>query len=432
MKNRSTARISPARSCHAGAVPRWNPTGPGSPSRASPSASRPERAVHRRTVLTLGVSQLVCWGVSYYLVAVFGDAIAAETGWSGAAVYGGFSAALGVMALSSRVTGALIDRHGGRWVMAAGSVLTAAGCCGIALARTLPGYYAAWACLGLAMRFTLYDAAFAALARIGGPGAKKAISQITLLGGLASTTFWPIGHALAARWGWRGAVLAYAGFGLATLPLHLAIPGTRWAPPDGPGTGTHAASAARSSGARSLAVASYAVTLTLVSVLNSAMSAHMIAILAGLGLGASAAVGIATLRGVGQSLARLAEVASGSRLDPISLNLLAAILLPVGFAAGLWSGRSTAAAAAFAFLYGAGNGLATIARGTLPLVLFDPRSYGAVVGRLLAPSFVASAAAPLAYALAIQRYGDRAAIELSLGLTLAVLGAAAVLWARLR
>jgi MFS family permease len=387
--------------------------------------------VHRRTVVTLGVSQLVCWGVSYYLVAVFGDAIAAETGWTRATVHGGFSAALGVMAVSSRLTGALIDRHGGRWVMAAGSILTAIGCGGIALARTLPGYYAAWACLGLAMRFTLYDAAFAALARIGGPGAKKAISQITLLGGLASTTFWPIGHALAGRWGWRAAVLAYAGFGLATLPLHLAIPGTRWTPA-GAASGGRIAAAEATPGARSIAVASYALTLTLVSVLNSAMSAHMIAILAGLGLGASAAVGVSTLRGVGQSLARLAEIASGSRLDPISLNLLASILLPVGFVAGLWSGRSPGAAAVFAFLYGAGNGLATIARGTLPLVLFDPRSYGAVVGKLLAPAFAASAAAPLVYAVVIQRLGDGSAIVLSLALTLVVLAAAAVLRARFR
>jgi hypothetical protein len=281
------------------------------------------------------------------------------------------------------------------------------------------------------MRFTLYDAAFAALARIGGPRAKTAISQITLLGGLASTTFWPIGHALAARWGWRAAVLAYAAFGLATLPLHLAIPSTRWEPDRAPGHAARGA-AAETPRARTVAVVSYALTLTLVSVLNSAMSAHMIAILSGLGLGASAAVGIATLRGVGQSLARLAEVLSGSRLDPISLNLLASFLLPVGFVAALWSGRSAAAAAAFAFLYGAGNGLATIARGTLPLVLFDARSYGAVVGRLLVPSFVAAAAAPLAYALVIQRFGDRAAIHLSLGVALAVLAAAAVLRARFR
>jgi MFS family permease len=370
----------------------------------------------------------VCWGVSYYLVAVFGEAIAAELGWSRAVVHGGFSAALLVMALSSRLTGALIDRHGGRWVMATGSVLTAVGCAGIARAHAVPAYYAAWACLGLAMRFTLYDAAFAALARIGGPHAKAAISQITLLGGLASTTFWPVGHALAGLVSWRGAVLAYAGFGLATLPLHLAIPVTRHEPGPAPGVAERPPLAVDPRD-RWVAGALYALVLTFAAVLNSAMSAHLIGILAGFGLGASAAVWLATLRGVGQSLARLAEVLSGSRLDPLRLNLLASVLLPVSFVAALWSGH-TPVAAAFAFLYGAGNGLSTIARGTLPLVLFDTRSYGAVVGRLLVPSFVVSAAAPLVYAIVIERFGEAAAIHLSLAVSLAVLAAGAILQAR--
>lgn len=106
----------------------------------------------RTTVVTLGLSQLICWGISYYLVAVFGEAIAAELGWSRSIVHGGFSVALLIMALSSRLAGALIDRLGGRRVMASGSVLTALGCAGLALSHTLFAYYAAWACLGLAMR----------------------------------------------------------------------------------------------------------------------------------------------------------------------------------------------------------------------------------------------------------------------------------------
>jgi MFS family permease len=384
----------------------------------------------RRTVLTLGVGQLVCWGISYYLVAVFGEAIAAETGWSRAVVHGGFSAALLVMALTSRVAGALIDRHGGRLVMAAGSVLVAAGCAGIALARTIPAYLAAWAVLGLAMRLTLYDAVFAAVARIGGPRAKGAISGITLLGGLASTTFWPIGHALAAWLGWRGAVLVYAGIALTTVPLHLAIPTGRHEPGGGEGGGGRAP-LAQAPPDRVLAAALYALLVTLIAVLNSAMSAHMIGMLAAAGLGASLAVRIAALRGIGQSLARLAEVLSGSRLDPLALNLLASLLLPACFVAALWSG-SVPAAAAFAFAYGAGNGISTIARGTLPLVLFDTAAYGTIVGRLLVPSFVAAAAAPLGYALVIERFGARAAVHLSLAIALAALAAAAALRARFR
>ena len=163
--------------------------------------------ITRRLVNTLGLSQLVCWGISYYLIGGFGELMVADLGWSRALVYGGFSASLAVMGLTSQMTGRFIDRHGGRKVMATGSCLIGLGCAMLALAHGVATYYAAWLVLGLAMRLTLYEAAFASLARIGGPAARRPISQITLLGGLASTVFWPIGSFLAAALGWRGAVL---------------------------------------------------------------------------------------------------------------------------------------------------------------------------------------------------------------------------------
>nr|WP_316046206.1 MFS transporter [Planococcus glaciei] len=149
--------------------------------------------ITRRTVLFLGLSQLICWGISYYLIAAFGEVIADELGWSGTLVYGGFSAALIVMGLTSPLTGKLIDKYSGRFVMSAGSLLLAIGCAGIALSQSVLAYYISWIVLGFAMRLSLYDAAFATLVRIAGSDAKRSISQITLLGGLASTVFWPIG-----------------------------------------------------------------------------------------------------------------------------------------------------------------------------------------------------------------------------------------------
>lgn len=386
--------------------------------------------IPRRVVLQLGLSQLICWGITYYLIGVFGEAMAADLGWSRAVIHGGFSAALVVMGLSSPAIGRLIDRHGGRPAMAAGSGFAALGCAVLAIARDMPTYYAAWLCLGLAMRLTLYDAAFAALARIAGPAARRPISHVTLLGGLASTAFWPIGHALAEGFGWRGALLAYAAIALLTLPLHLAIPPGRYADgapaPPAPGP----ADAARRGG-RLLAAGLYAAIVALANFLNAGMSAHMIALLAGLGMAAPVAVWIGTLRGVGQSSARLCEVLFGGRLHPLDLNLLAFAVLPVCFAAGLLAGAPAlagiAAAVSFAFLYGAGNGIVTITRGTLPLVLFDPRTYGTVVGRLLAPSFLASAAAPMVYAAVIEGFGDLAALYLSIGVSTLALAAAIAL-----
>ena len=380
----------------------------------------------RRTVICLGLSQLVCWGITYYLIGALGELMAADLGWSRSLVYGGFSASLLVMGLSSPLVGRLIDRYGGRQVMVAGSGLIALGCVVLALVHELWAYYAAWALLGLAMRCTLYDAAFAALARIGGPGARRPISQITLLGGLASTVFWPIGHALALHFGWRGAVFAYAGFALLTVPLHLAIPSARYG--DRPaGEAPARPHLAQSRPDHLLAGGLYALIVTLINVLNSGMSAHMIGLLSGLGLTASVAVWVASLRGIGQSAARLCEVLFGGRLHPLTLNLLAASTLPVCFIAGLWSGQAVAAAIAFALLYGASNGIMTITRGTLPLVLFDHRTYGTLVGRLLVPSFLLSAVSPLAYALVIEHLGDAGALVLSILIALTTLAAALAL-----
>lgn len=383
--------------------------------------------ISRSTVFCLGLAQLISWGVSYYLVGAFGERIAAELGWSQAIIHGGLSAGLLVMGLTSGAVGRLIDRHGGRTVMCAGSLLTAAGCAGLAFAQTIPAYYAARLCLGLAMRLTLYDAAFAALARIGGSAARRPIAQITLLGGLASTVFWPLGHALAEQFGWRGALLAYAGFALLTLPLHLMLPAvSARLLPDAAAAVAKPVNPISPADTR-LAGLLYALIVTFAGILNAGMSAHMIGILAGLGLPAAAAVWIGATRGIGQSLARLGEVLFGSRTSPFDLNLVACTVLPLCFVVGLAGGASALAALVFAFAYGAGNGVLTITRGTLPLMLFDPKSYGAYVGRLLAPGFFLSAAAPLGYALLIERYGASAALILSGALALAMLVSAILL-----
>lgn len=386
-------------------------------------------AIPAGLTLRLGVSQLVCWGVSYYVVGVFAQRMGADLGLGPVAVQGGFSAALAVMGFASPVVGRLVDARGGRPVMVAGSVLIAAGCALLASASGIAHYYAAWLVLGAAMRMTLYEAAFAALARVGGPGARRSISQVTLLGGLASTVFWPAGNALADAFGWRAALAVYAALAILTVPLHLAIPPERFEHASGTAR-SYAPPLARTPGERLLAGALYALLATLTAFLNTGMSAHMIGILAGLGAGGSVAVWVSTLRGVGQSSARLGEILSGSRLGPLALGVLAAAILPAAFLVGLASGHSRAAAIAFALFFGAGNGLVTIVRGTLPLVLFDPRSYGAVVGGLVAPSFLVSAAAPLALSVVIARSGEAVALELSAAVAAVVLAASVALAAR--
>jgi MFS family permease len=384
--------------------------------------------VTRGLVWRLGFSQLLCWGVSYYLAAIFGEQIGAETGWSGPVVYGGFSAALVTMGVVSPAVGRRIDRHGGRTVMTIGSVLIAAGCLVLAAATNLAVFYAGWLVLGVAMRMCLYDAAFATLVRLAGPHARRPISQVTLLGGLASTALWPVGGWLAEAFGWRGALVCYAAIALATVPLHLSIPVGGFEHGSGRDSRPRPVPLAATPRDKAVAAALFALSTALGSILNAAMSAHMIALLNGLGIGFGLAVWASSLRGIGQSLSRLCEILSGSRLSPLALGVLATAIIPVGFASGLAAETLPVAGLVFAFLYGAGFGLVTITRGTQPLVLFDPASYGAISGRLTAPAFYLSSLAPAAFAWTIDRYGPAFAMHVATALAVAIFLSSTALW----
>jgi hypothetical protein len=202
--------------------------------------------------------------------------------------------------------------------------------------------------------------------------------------------------------GWRGALNVYAVIALAILPLYYAIPNDRH-----PSDAINRQRPVMPPPPRSSATIAvlYALIAMLSNGLNSALSAHMVGILSELGLAAALAVTASSLRGIGQSSARLAEVLFGGRWHPLTMNLLATFVMPLCFAAGLAGGRSLAAAVAFTFLFGTSTGILTITRGTLPLVLFDAATYGAYVGKLLVPSFLFAAASPLIFAAVIEHYG---------------------------
>jgi len=379
--------------------------------------------IPKRAIACLGLAQMISWGTTYYLIGVFGERIASDLSWSRELVYSGFSVALLVMGLFSSFSGTLVDRRGGAAAMSFGSILNAGGCLTMAATWHPATYLAGWCMIGLGMRLSLYDAAFAALARISGPRARRPMAQITLLGGLASTVFWPIGAALSNEFGWRGALCVYAGIALVAIALYMPLPKARFTEAK-PNELESAPDRSQRGGNRGTAAALYATTVALTSFLNSGMSAHMIPILAGLGLGSAGAVNAAMFRGIGQSTARLCDVLFGRALHPLTLNLISTSILPIAFSMGFLAGDGWLAGTVFAFSYGAGNGLTTITRGSLPLVLFDHRDYGRVAGRLIAPSFLFAAVAPLFYAYAISSWGEDGALWLSLALaTFSVLAA---------
>ena len=374
---------------------------------------------NRQLVVTvLGLTQILAWGSSYYLLAVLAPAIAADTGWSLAWIVGGLSLGLIAAGFVSPRVGRTIERHGGRPVLAVSAGLFAVGLCGLAIAPALPAYLAAWLVLGLAMGAGLYDAAFATLGRLYGQSARQPITILTLFGGLASTACWPLSAYFEASLGWRGTCLAYAALHLAiALPLFvLALPRRADSETRLVRAGSepnclpaNAADASRPSRPLFLLLA---LTIMLGSAISALVSVHLLSILQEWGVALAAAVALGALVGPAQVGARAIEMLIGRYHHPIWTMVASTVLVAAGL--GLLSADLPIMAGALVF-YGAGIGIELIARGTLPLALFGASGYATVIGRLAMPSLLAQAASPVIGAFLMQRVGANGTLTTLLG-----------------
>ena len=396
-----------------------------------PSTLKPSPRV---VISTLGVTQILAWGSSYYLPAVLAKPIAADTGWSLAWVVGGLSAGLLAAGLVTPWVGRTIDAKGGRPVLIGSSVLLGSGLALLALAHNLPVYFLAWLLMGVGMGSGLYDAAFSTLGRLYGKQARGAITTLTLWGGFASTVCWPLSAYLVEHLGWRGTCTVYAALQvLVSLPLHaFVLPGVGASMPNtkpAPGASGNQSGEGLASPRRTRAFLLLATILTLGAVTASMIGVHLLTFLQARGLELAGAVALGALVGPSQVGARVVEMAFGRHYHPIwtmvaSVSLVATgvILLAAGF---------PILALALA-LYGAGNGIGSIAKGTLPLALFGPFGYASLMGKLAMPSLLAQALSPSIGAVLIEWNGADAALLFLAGLACINLALTGLLWVTAR
>jgi hypothetical protein len=365
-------------------------------------------------VAVLGVTEIVTWGILFYPPVLTVPLIAAAHGWSISLAMGGFSVALFVGGLVVPRVGALIDRHGGHVVMAAGSLIAAVGLLALVHAEHPLVYLAVWMLLGVAMAAQLYDAAFATLGRIFGAAARPPITTLTLAGGFASTVGWPVTRLLLDSVGWRGTYLTYAAVLAVVAPVHFfLLPRLRAVVDPLPSAATTKARAAQPAwGATFLLVATAFAAYAFVP---SGLSAHLLAMFGRAGIEPGTVVIIGALFGPSQVVARLCEFVFARNLHPLLMVRGAVTLLLCGFAELAVFGISLASAAAFAVMFGMANGLFTIARGTLPLALFGPVGYGLLIGRLAGPFLLMQSVAPLALAFVVERSSDAVALAVVAG-----------------
>lgn len=348
----------------------------------------------------LSLPQLITWGSVFYTFSLLMTPLEAELGMSRAESSLAFSLALLAEGLMAYGVGRWIDEGRERWVMTLGSLWIGVGLVGHSFVTTVAGFYAAWIWLGLGTAATFYTPAFAVVTRRFPQDFRRAIITLTFLGGLASTVFIPLFAWWMDLWGWRQAL-----WGLAALQFLICAPLHAWLLQDAPlkvlETTSHdkVQPASVREHLRHAPFWLLALFMVLMMSVTSALPAHMIALLQESGLSPAWVIAIPAAIGVIQVLGRLVLFVFERYWDVHAANRWIPTLIPAGVLTLLIGGLSPLASLVFVLLYGLGNGMNTIVKGTAMAQYVSRQHVGQLNGLLGLPIALARAAAPLTLGL---------------------------------
>ena len=355
----------------------------------------------------LGITQIMGYGTLMYAYAVLLPHMAIELGLSLSQIFGVLSAGLLFGGLFSPLSGSLTDRFGGRWIMVGGSLVA-----GLALISM--GQVTNWQQLlvtiivaeGAGM-FVLYNVAFAAVVRLDlSVPAQRSISIITLFGGVASTVFWPLTLFLFNEHGWQTTwVILGVAYLIVCLPIHgfalrgpahLTVLGNQEKGSDWP----ELQGAARKRGMLWMVI-----SFIFSGYLMGAVMALWVTNVQDFGHTVAMAALAGAVIGPFKTVGRFFEMLIAKNMHPLGTYLLALSLQFIGFAVLLFIGFTLPGLMIAAAIYGMGDGIKTIVRGTLPLALFGNKGYGVRLGWIASVSMAVNATAPFVFAWLTQTYG---------------------------
>ncbi|MFN4088965.1 MAG: MFS transporter [Alphaproteobacteria bacterium] len=345
----------------------------------------------------LSIAQVASWGTLYYGFSLFVIPMGQDLGWSRTAMNGALSTGLMVWGCTAYLVGNWIDRHGGRAVMTLGSILGGLVLIAWSQVESLVAFYLLWALLGLSMAATLYQPAFAVVSAAFGADYRKAITAMTLVGGFASTIFVPLDQFLIDRMGWRDALLVMGAVNLTLCAgIHFfALAGAAAAPSTGglPQVGVAVRRALRTPVFWGLAL-----WFTAFAAASSALTFHLVPLLAGRDVPMATVLLCVALIGPMQVAGRVLLMLFGTRLGTREIGRLIVAAMPLALLVLILAPPILPWLFLFALLHGTGNGVMTIVRGTAVPDLLGREAYGSINGLLAFPAQIATALAPVAVA----------------------------------
>lgn len=363
----------------------------------------PDKA--RGLITALGIGQICSWGSLYYSFPLIAEAMGAELGWSKPDLYGAATLGLVLAALAAFPVGVAVDRGHGRWVMGLSSLLAGALLLLWSQVTSLAAFYALVAGIGALQAATLYEPAFAVVARRVGPAHSRAgITSLTLWGGFASTVFIPLVQWLLTHWGWREALMVLAAVNaLVCAGAYLLFIDSACDLPPAPGATAqtqrdHNRQAVRQALRRPVFWA-LLVSLTAYAAAFSAFTFHMYPLLRERGLDTASVVQAIALIGPAQVAGRIVVSLFAAQASMRAVGAAVVTVFPLAFGALAFLGADFPTVAAICVVYGGANGIFTIVRGMVVPEMLSRHAYGAINGLLTVPMTLARAAAPVGAAL---------------------------------
>jgi predicted MFS family arabinose efflux permease len=348
----------------------------------------------------LGIAQICSWGSLYYSFPQIAAAMEKDLGWSSTQIYGAATAGMLLSALAAVPVGTAIDRGHGRWVMAGASVIAGLLLLGWSFVGDLMVYYVLVAGIGAMQAATLYEPAFAVVARRAGPlHARPGITAVTLWAGFASSIFFILVELLMGQVGWRGTLQVLAAINVAVCGglYFIVIQPARdqYRPVHAHGKGRNAALIEALKRPVFWALAG---AFAFFAMFFSALTYHLYPLFQQRGLDAASIVFAIALIGPAQVGGRFLISLFAPKITARQVGSIIVLCFPLSVLLLLFGPDWLAIACLATVVYGVGTGIMTIVRGISVPEMVSRESYGAISGAINSGMLLARAVGPLAAA----------------------------------
>ncbi|HEY0634865.1 MAG TPA: MFS transporter [Gammaproteobacteria bacterium] len=375
--------------------------------------AQPHRGSFALPLMVIAFGQLISWGTLYYGITFMAQPIQNSTAWERKFIFMGYSLALLLSGLLLPWVGRLIQRRGARFALTSGMLLASAGFFTIALAEGTVAYLVGWAINGVAMALALYETAFAALSELRQMPLRRAIGIVTIVGGMASTAFWPLTALLVEQVGWRTTLIMFGTLhALVLAPMYWRLlPSLAQQAPTAP---VAAALPPPANAKRRLWL--FSAAFGALAFVSTGLVAHFTLIMAG--VEQATLLFALALIGPAQIAMRVIDIIAPAGRKIVALGLASTITLAIASLLLLFSNAQAAMAIGVAILFGMGNGGMTIVRGMVPREYFSTQHYAVTLAALSRATHLLRAFGPIAVAVGFTLVGVGGVLQLFVVLTL--------------